>query len=172
MVGSTYPVSSKTRPNPYLEDLQRDIQIPERLKLTKINPAHMTRQISEIASKQGQVQFHLTSLKPIRPENRPTPREEKALIDFEKGMPEVGYILSSETDDRYFYMAPLKAERVCLTCHAKQGCKEGDIRGGISVTLSFLPEIPILALGLGHGLIGLVGILGIIAFGTQLKSGR
>ena len=33
----------------------------------------------------------------------------------------------------YRYMAPLKVEKSCLTCHADQGYKVGDIRGGISV---------------------------------------
>ena len=32
------------------------------------------------------------------------------------------------------YMAPLKAETGCLSCHEIQGYKLGDIRGGISVT--------------------------------------
>jgi diguanylate cyclase (GGDEF)-like protein len=62
----------------------------------------------------------------------------------------------------------LKTERACLKCHAKQGYKEGDIRGGISVTLPFIAEIPIQALGLGHLVIGLVGVLGIILAGFKL----
>ncbi|MEE8398838.1 MAG: DUF3365 domain-containing protein, partial [Desulfobacterales bacterium] len=39
------------------------------------------------------------------------------------------------------YMAPLMAEKPCLKCHAKQGYKEGDLRGGISVTIGADPFI-------------------------------
>lgn len=167
--GGVYvPVDEKTRPNIYLVDPSRDIEISKGLQLTKINPAFMTRQISEIAARESQIQFHITSLKPIRPDNRPTPREEKALIDFENGVQETGIMLPEEGDRTYFYMAPLKTERACLKCHAKQGYKEGDIRGGISVTLPFVAEIPIQAMGLGHLVIGLVGVLGIILAGFKL----
>ncbi|WP_374262042.1 ATP-binding protein [Zoogloea sp.] len=36
-------------------------------------------------------------------------------------------------------MAPLKVQESCLACHASQGYKVGDIRGGISVTQRFAP---------------------------------
>jgi len=35
----------------------------------KINPAYMTHQIADIGKKENQVQYHITSLKPIRPAN-------------------------------------------------------------------------------------------------------
>ena len=34
-------------------------------------------------------------------------------------------------------MAPLKVTANCLSCHEKQGYREGDIRGGISVSLPY-----------------------------------
>ena len=39
----------------------------------------MTRQIAEIAAKREGIHFHITSLNPIRPENKATPDEESAL---------------------------------------------------------------------------------------------
>ena len=89
----------------------------------------MTRQIAEIAAKREGIHFHLTSLKPIRPENGPTPREEKALKAFEKGTQEIGQIVDDESNKTFFYMAPLKTEKECLPCHAEHGYKEGDIAG-------------------------------------------
>ena len=84
--GGVYvPVTNNTQPNPYLEDPLRDIEVSDNLKLTKVNPAFMTRQIAEIAAKQEGIHFHITSLKPIRPENSPTPREKRALQTFENG---------------------------------------------------------------------------------------
>ena len=36
-------------------------------------------------------------------------------------------------------MAPLKTEGSCLTCHAKEGYKVGDVRGGLSVSFPYIP---------------------------------
>lgn len=57
-LGGVYvPVSKDVAPNPYLADPLRDVVTRQELALTKINPAHMTRQIAELASlQQGIVQ--------------------------------------------------------------------------------------------------------------------
>lgn len=169
--GGVYvPVTKKTQPNPYLDVPMRDIKVNDKLKLTKINPAFMTRQISEIATSQGEVRFHITSLKPLRPQNKATAREEKALKEFEKGIKEKGdFIEKKGIKTSYFYMAPLITKKSCLKCHAKQGYKEGDIRGGISVTLPFVMKIPIFSLLMGHIAIGSLGLFGIVIAGTKLK---
>ncbi len=170
MHGGVYvPVTKDTQPNPYLNDPLRDIEVNKNLKLTKVNPSFMTRQIAEVAAKRGGIQFHLTSLRPIRPENRPTPREENALKAFEKGTQEIGQIVDDASNKTFFYMAPLKTEKECLPCHAQHGYKEGDIRGGLSVTLPFVPQTPLLVLIIGHVVIGLAGLLGIALFGTKLN---
>jgi len=167
--GGVYvPVTDDTRPNPYLGDPLRDIEVNRNLKLTKVNPAFMTRQIAEIAAQQEGIRFHITSLKSIRPENKPTAHEEKALKSFETGKKEIGEIITEGSRSSFFYMAPLITEEACLKCHAKQGYKEGDIRGGISVTLPFLPAIPLMSLIIGHFTIGLAGVCGIIFFGVKL----
>ena len=169
MHGGVYvPVTDITQPNPYLEDPMRDIKVNDQLMLTKVNPAFMTRQLSEIAEKLQGVHFHITSLKPIRPENKATLREEMALKSFETGIREVGEIVHNSSNSSYFFMAPLKIEKPCLKCHAKQGYKEGDIRGGISVTLPFIPQIPLITLLIGHLSIGLAGVIGIGIFGVKL----
>ena len=170
MHGGVYvPVTKDTQPNPYLNDPLRDIEVNEELKLTKVNPSFMTRQIAELAANREGIQFHLTSLKPVRPENRPTPREEIALRAFEKGIQEIGQIVDDESNKTFFYMAPLKTEKECLPCHAEHGYKEGDIRGGISVTLPFVPQTPLIALLIGHIVIGLAGLVGIALFGAKLN---
>ena len=170
MHGGVYvPVTQDTQPNPYLNDPLRDINVNGNLKLTKVNPSFMTRQIAEIAAKREGTHFHLTSLRPIRPENGPTPREEEALKAFEKGTQEIGQIVDDESKKTFFYMAPLKTEKECMPCHAEHGYKEGDIRGGISVTLPFVPQIPFITLIMGHVVIGLAGLVGIVLFGTKLN---
>ncbi|WP_345977350.1 diguanylate cyclase [Sulfurimonas sp. HSL3-7] len=168
--GGVYvPVTEKTQPNPYLEKAMREIDANETLTLTKVNPAFMTRQLAEIALEQKRVQFHITSLKPIRPQNRPSSREEKFLKEFETGIKEKGEFIKEGEKNSYFYMAPLLTYKSCLQCHANKGYKEGDIRGGISVTLPFVMKIPFLSLLVGHVTIGLLGLLGIVITGGRLK---
>jgi len=169
--GGVYvPVTEETRPNPYLNVKMRDIVVNDKLKLTKVNPAYMTRQISEIAMGREGVQFHITSLKPIRPKNKPTALESEFLKEFEKGIREKSTIIKRGGKTYFFYMAPLITKKACLKCHAKQGYKEGDIRGGISVTLPFSMKIPFFPLLIGHILIWLAGVFGIIIAGVRLKN--
>lgn len=141
--GGVYvPVTERTQPNPYLEDPDRDKITVDGIKLTKVNPAFMTRQIGEIAIDKDLVWFHITSLKPIRPQNAPEPWELQVLHFFESGGKEYSEFAESESGSRLFrYMAPLWVERPCLKCHAKQGYKENDLRGGISVTIQADPIV-------------------------------
>lgn len=153
------PVSARTQPNPYLDLPDRDIDLPDGRKLTKINPAYMTRQVAELEKKFDDVNVHITSLNPIRPANAPAPWEKQALTAFEDdGKKEVFYW--DKPSHLFRYMAPLLTQENCLACHAKQGYQVGDIRGGISVTMPGKPffPYPILVSHLGIGLIGLAGI--------------
>lgn len=136
--GGVYvPITETTQPNPYLEDSLRDIQTIDGMKLTKINPANMTRLISDIISKDADIRFHITSEKPIRPANAPDEWEKISLKLFSAGVPEKFEFIELHEDTNVFrYMAPLLVEKSCLQCHSKQGYKEGDIRGGISVTMN------------------------------------
>ncbi|MFC2152067.1 ATP-binding protein [Bacteroidota bacterium] len=133
--GGVYvPITEQTQPNPYLDVPERDIETIQGKKLTMINPAYMTRQIAELAEKNNDIKYHITSLNPIRPANNADDWETKALKLFEKN-PE-GIIEKADYDSAAFYryMAPLVTEESCISCHAGQGYKVGEIRGGISVS--------------------------------------
>lgn len=69
--GIHVPITEKTPPNPYLDTNLREITTKEGLKLAKLNPAYMTRQLADISRQKGTFFFHITSLDPISPENRP-----------------------------------------------------------------------------------------------------
>ena len=168
--GSLYvPVTEKTPPNPYLNAPMRDIKINDQFTLTQINPAYMTKQISEIALEKKGVQFHITSLNPLNPENEPTKREEKLLREFESGVKEKGFFIEEGENTPYFYMAPLIAEKACLQCHSQQGYKEGDIRGGISVKIPYVMETHLFPLLFWHIVIGIFGVAGSIFSGVKLR---
>jgi diguanylate cyclase (GGDEF)-like protein len=167
--GVYVPVTATSQPNPYLEDADRDIKTDQNRMLTKINPAFMTRQISEVSSQYQGVQFHITSLMPLNPHNKATEREKEALQSFQAGKKESGYFIKNQSDPTFFYMAPLITTQACLPCHAQQGYKQGDIRGGISITIPSLTEMSIAPLLVAHGLIGILGIAGIVFFSKKLN---
>lgn len=134
--GLYVPITQETKPNPFLDVSNRDITTQNGQKMTLINPAYMTRQLSEIVSKRDGVKFHITSQKPIRPANRPYPWEEKALQSFDQKNEEYYEWNFSEIGKKEFrYIAPIWTEDTCLKCHAEQGYKLGDLRGGISVSI-------------------------------------
>jgi PAS domain S-box-containing protein len=128
-------VTDDTRPNPYLDDPLRDVAPDGGLELTKINPAYMTRQMAGIVKDESGVAFNLTSLRPLRPGNRPDPWEAAALKEFEEGTKERVELLDLDGEKVYRYMAPLYVKEACLECHAEQGYRAGDVRGGLSIAM-------------------------------------
>ena len=171
--GGVYvPVSDKVMPNPYLDIPLRDITDLQGNHYTKINPAFMTRQIAEIAKEQSDILFHITSLNPLRPENVAEPWERSKMELFEKGLKEWSGFVEMETGRIYRYIAPLYVNQGCLKCHAKQGYKEGEIRGAISVTLPFQAKELNWNIILSHILGGSIVLIIIVMFGIALERNR
>lgn len=166
--GGVYvPVTEKTPPNPYLKDMkERDITTPSGIRLTLINPAYMTRLVHTLGLERFGTRGHITSLHPVRPENAADEWEIAALHDFERGVDEVISEEIIDSEPHFRLMRPLVTEKNCLKCHASQGYREGDIRGGISVAVPMsLYRIAIKAgqrpLLLAHLLIWIFGLCGI-----------
>ncbi|MFH0780412.1 MAG: diguanylate cyclase [Pseudomonadota bacterium] len=110
----------------------------------------------------------ITSLNPLRPLNEATPVEKQFLQSFEQGKREGSVFMEEDGRQVFKYMAPLIAEKACLSCHQKQGYKEGDIRGGISVSLPFTMQLPLSSMILSHVLIWSIGLFGMNFLGLQL----
>jgi len=176
MHGGIYVITTEeTPPNPYLDDPLRDVTTLEGLKLTKMNPAYMTRQIGQISKQQGKFHVHITSIDPIRPENKADDWETKALKSFDNGQKEFYEILETDSKEKLFrYMGPLYIEEDCLKCHGQYGVKVGDISGGISVTmpagelLSSLDENILFLCG-AYFLIWAFGIIGMFGAHHRLR---
>lgn len=161
-------VSDTLQPNPFLQVSNRDIEATDGLQLTLVNPAFMTRMISELANEQGDVKFHMTSLKPINPENKPSAWERVGLLAFENNQTQEYYNTGKENVVNYFsYMASLVTSKSCLQCHEKQGYKEGDIRGGVSVTFP-ITQKNTGALIVSHLFMLCAGVLVLAGFGNRI----
>lgn len=177
--GPVYVAETKDSPaNPYLAHMpERDIVTPSGTRLTMVNPAYMTRQIHEMAERTSGVRGHITSLKPIRGENAADSWETEALKAVHEGRKEVSQVRTMDGRDYMRLLRPLVTERGCLKCHAAQGYKVGDIRGGISVSIPMAPlwsmkRRYIAALASGHVFIWLVGVVGIAIGSGRLRASR
>jgi len=191
MQGGVYvPPTEKTPPNPYLDVPERDVVTTTGKKLTLVNPAYMVRQVHEMSSAQGDLeQGHITSRNPLRPQNKPDAWEDQVLERFETGVKEYSSIETINGKPILRYMGAMLVEKPCLKCHEKQGYKEGDVRGGISVSVSMerfenIEHDHTQSLYFWHFVIGLLGLAGITLglrrissieaerFSTRLKLGR
>lgn len=172
--GGVYvPATPQSPPTPYLAHVpERDLKTPSGRVLTLLNPAYMTRQVYAYAKEAGQVPGHLTSLKPIRPENAPDPWEEKALKAFADGTTEVYTVTEVDGQPYMRLMRPFATEESCLRCHAQQGYKIGDVRGGVSVAVPMGPimaEHSMYPVVFGHLALWLLGVTGIFIGARQLS---
>ncbi len=140
MGGIYAPVTERLQPNPYLDDPHRDLTTTDGQRLTKVNPAFMTRLLAEMPDHTAEnIQFRITSLNPINPHNAPDAWERAALQTFERTAVE-HFAVVEEPGGRFLrYMGRLMTEQACLGCHAKQGYQLGDVRGGIRVSLPLAP---------------------------------
>lgn len=127
--------SADSEPNEYLKDMPlRDIQVNDTTMLTLFNPAYVTRQFNELFNiKHDILTLRLVSLNPLRPANMANEWETKVLESFEKPTDVFFEKISDKASTSYRYMIPFYTKQSCLSCHAKDGYKLGDIRGGLSI---------------------------------------
>lgn len=124
------------KPNAYLRD--NVMHSDKNETYIKINPAWMTRQVSELSNRYAKYYYRMSSLKPINPINKADDFEKEALEFFENNKEQpyyVRFVRSGDGVTRFNFMGSLKVKQECLQCHGEQGYKVGDIRGGIRVIL-------------------------------------
>lgn len=146
--GGVYvPITETSQPNHHLEFLQgRDIVTIENSHLILVNPSFLTSQIVTLDKRSGCIISKITSRDFLSQENAPDEWERTVLLRLEKGQDVVNDI--SKINDQSFLrvMRPFYVEETCIQCRAEQGCSVGDIRGGLSVAVSFDPYFSALIL--------------------------
>jgi diguanylate cyclase (GGDEF)-like protein/PAS domain S-box-containing protein len=174
--GGVYvPVTAETAPDPFVANFpERDVRTPSGRVLTLINPALMVRQFNELANKDDGTRGHLSGLNPINPQNQADSWEAAALVQFGQGVEEITGIAEIEGAPYLRLIRPMKMGQKCLACHIQQGYQEGDLAGGVSVSVPLAPlyaaaDRRISGLVLGHGVLWLFGVIGIGVSGRQLR---
>lgn len=158
MYGGVYvKPNGNISPNPYLKD--NTLLDAQGNTLIRINPAWMTRQISELSNQRSRYFYKITSLNPINPHNVADAFETEALRYFEAHREQKYYYRFNDDNKNFDFMGALKVEPECLSCHKYQGYTLGDIRGGIRVSIPtdlFQQEMQALARWTQQGQIAIV----------------
>lgn len=141
--GGVYvPSTAQTPPNPYLGHIpDRDITLPSGKRLTLMNPAYMLRQMMFDFGELYGIRGRITSLKPLNPANMPDAWEREALAAFERGEKEFVALTEHDGQQSLRLMRPMVTQAGCLKCHAHQGYREGDVRGGVGVNVPMAPYL-------------------------------
>ncbi|MDD4881502.1 MAG: PAS domain S-box protein, partial [Gallionellaceae bacterium] len=170
--GGVYvPTDARTPPNPNLAHVpERDLVTPSGRRLTLMNPAYMLRQMMQEYGEEYGIRGRITSLKLLNPANAPDSWEHHALSVFQDGVEEISNIVDIDGQPYLRLMRPMVTQQGCLKCHASQGYKIGDIRGGVGVAVPLAPYFALEREGivrdwLVHGGIWLLGLLGLGASG-------
>lgn len=134
--GGVYvPITKKTPPNPYLAQIpNRDLHTGD-INLTLMNPAYTLSQMMHDYSKLYGMKAKITSKNLLNPNNAPDIWEKKALSIVE--VTRKPYYEKSKVGREEFlrYLNPLITKKSCLKCHAQQGYKIDDLRGGVSISI-------------------------------------
>ncbi len=137
------------------------------------NPAQRAQLMHDLGIPGPEMQGHMVSLTPLHPQNTADPWEQKALHKLGTGHREYWEVSAPDGQSRLRFMGGLVTLESCLRCHAAQGYKVGDIRGGISFTVplnqdSFLTSgIHNVTTTIGMAVIWVVGLVAILFAGKS-----
>lgn len=161
----------RTPPNPYLSHLpKRDLVTTDGTRLTLMNPAYMMRQMTAEFEAMYGIKGKITGKVQLNPINRPDPWELNVLDRFEQAGTNEVFEQQTISGAPYLrYMRAMYMTEGCVLCHGHLGFKDGDLRGGVSVSIPLTPYFEAAAAtGRGilktHVLVWLLGLIGIMAF--------
>lgn len=168
-------VTPEAQPSPLLSHIpERDVVTTDGMKLTLRAPAMMVREMmDDYVAMTGGARGRIVGLRFLNPINAPDTWEKKQLEEFELGIKnEVWEIAEIDGKPYLRYLKAWFMEEGCVRCHGILGYQVGDMRGATGVNLPLEPyyqriRATAIDLGIGHGVIWLVGLVGIGWVGRQ-----
>lgn len=174
--GGVYVKKDKKTPaNPNLSHIpERDVVTPSGKVLTLMNPAYMIRQMMDDFPNEYGVKGRIVSDKYLWKPNAPDAWEANAIQEFKRGSKEKFEFTIKNNKSYLRLMRPMMIEKKCLKCHAIQGYKEGDVRGGVGVMVLMTPYLEEfnkvrLRLLVTHAIIYATGLLLILLGGRSFN---
>ncbi|MDH5633511.1 MAG: ATP-binding protein [Gammaproteobacteria bacterium] len=171
----------RTPPSPYLAHLpDRDVVTTTGQKLTLMNPAYMMSQMTREYEETYGVKGRITGKVQLNPANSPDAWEWDALTKFENGVDEV--IEQSFIEGMPFVrlMKPMYMKPGCVKCHGHLGFEDGDLRGGVSVSIPLRPyyvaaDATRYSMQVTHGMVWAFGVIALVFYVWMIRrreSGR
>lgn len=149
---------------PFHSAIPRDMQVP----------VFMEPSSSQLSSEGEESKTRLVSLNPMNPANAPDPWETEGLRAFEQGAQVVSRLEGVGNSSHLRIMLPFVTEKTCLACHEAQGYKEGEVRGGVSISVPMAlfraATSPMLVkVAITYGILWIFGLAGIWAGAGHLR---
>lgn len=111
----------------------RTVRTSDGRTLSLRDPAQTMRELSGLAGESGDDRTRMTSLGRTHPASAPDDWERAALAALGPARTEVFDRVAEGGRTLFRYLAPVYLEPACMSCHASEGARVGDLRGGISV---------------------------------------
>ena len=164
--GGVYVVDVDPTRTAATNNFSAEATTPSGQRLILVEPDTFLRQVHAQAQRMHGMRSHVTSLKPLRPENVADAWESNAMRTFFAGSNEFSSEVLMDGQPFLRLMRPMVTEAACLKCHEEQNFKVGDIRGGISVLVSLtnyqkVAWAQILPILIGHGFFVVIGLGGL-----------
>ena len=176
--GDVYvPTSEQIAPNPNLEHIpEQNITTPSGKNLTLTNPRYIIQKMMNKYTEMNGIKGKATTFpdKLFNPANMPDEWELASLREFEKGKQEAKEFTRIDGEPYLRLMRPMFIQESCLSCHANQGYKVGDIRGAESISVPMSSYLSVVKretqiMSVSHGLIWLLGFGSIVAVTRRSK---
>jgi len=164
--------TDKTPPNPYLAHIKnRDVVTTDGVQLTLMNPAYMLRELTTEYEDTYGVKGNITGKVTMTPINKADSWELAVLDRFEREKINEVYEQTTIDDKPYMrYMKPMYMVDGCVKCHGILGFKDGDLRGGVSVSIPMThyltaAEETVRSMFITHATVWACGVIGLVGFG-------
>lgn len=173
--GGVYVFANQgTDSNPYLVHPLKDLTTQEGIALTLLNPAYLIRDLQEHSVTELGIKTRLISRNPINPKNQADPWEEKILASFTNQKEPITELVEVNNQAYFKSIHPFYVKAECLSCHAHQGYKVGEVRGGIAASVLLEPYLANYnshkyKLLLTHSGVALLGFIGLFASYSREK---
>lgn len=137
--GGVYvPVTPETSAEPAMRGSEKDVRTPSGRRLTRVSHAYVMRQIYAERARKGLPYGGVSSLEGGS-SDVPGPWKRAALESFQRGETESVSVVGGGRGAQVSYMRAFRSEAECLSCHAPDGHRLGEVRGGIYSTVSLSP---------------------------------
>jgi len=160
--------TEKTPPSPWMAHLpDRDLVANDGRRLTLMNPAYMLREMMQDHAELYGIKGRIVGIVALNPANLADPWEAEGIRQFANGSKDQLMEVSDIDGAPYMRLfKPFRMEASCQKCHGHLGFKDGEVRGGIGVSVPLAPYLAgeagvVRTMETTHGALWIMGALAI-----------